>query len=206
MTPYENNQINHVDTVAIFDFDGTITYKNTTIPFLRFIEEKHFFWKFLPKVPHALAYKLHLIDVDGLNNIIATHFLKDLSQEFLYQSGENFVDSILPQLIKDSAIQRLKWHKERGHHCILATSAYNLYVDYWGKQNGFDHIVSTQIDFDPQGKATGKLRGKSCNGQEKLRRVLECINNPKTLYAYGDSNGDKEILNYATHPYYRRFN
>ncbi|WP_028379979.1 hypothetical protein [Legionella cherrii] len=57
--------------------------------------------------------------------------------------------------------------------------------------------------FDHQGKATGKLRGKRFNGQEKLRRVLECINNPKKLYAYGDSNGAQEILSYATHPYYR---
>ncbi len=206
MAPPMKKLIKEVETVAIFDFDGTITYRNTTIPYLKFISEKKFFWKFLQKIPQAVAYQFRIIDVDSLNNIIVKHFFKDLSQEFLYQSGQIFADSIVPRLIKKTAMQRLNWHLEQGHYCILATAAYNIYVDYWGKNNGFNQIVSTQIDFDHQGKATGTLRGKSCNGPEKLRRVLECIDNPQKLYAYGDSSGDREILNYATHSYYREFN
>ncbi|KTC90532.1 hypothetical protein [Fluoribacter dumoffii] len=53
MTPETQNQTDKMQTAAIFDFDGTITYKNTTIPFLKFIDEKHFFWKFLQKAVTA---------------------------------------------------------------------------------------------------------------------------------------------------------
>ncbi|KTD21413.1 HAD hydrolase, family IB [Legionella lansingensis] len=193
------------ETVAVFDFDGTITQKNTTIPFLKFISGNHFGWKFMMKLPSAIAYQLRLIDVDQLNSAIAKTFLKDLSRDFLYKNGEEFANSIIPGLIRHAAFSRLQWHKEQGHHCVLATSAYNVYVDYWACKTGFDAIASTKIEFNTQGRATGRLEGKSCNGKEKLRRVLDLVGSPRVIYAYGDSWGDKELLNHATYPYYRRF-
>ncbi|KTD06864.1 HAD-IB family hydrolase [Legionella jamestowniensis] len=193
------------DTVAIFDFDGTITQKNTTVPFLKFLWGYYFAWKFMTKLPSAIAYQLQLIDIDQLNSAIAKTFLKNLSRDFLYTTGELFSNRILPGLVKPSAFSRLQWHKEQGHYCILATSAYNIYVDYWARQTGFDDIASTRIEFNESNQATGHLEGKSCNGPEKLRRVLELIPEAKTSYAYGDSTGDKELLEFATYPYYREF-
>lgn len=193
------------EIVAIFDFDGTITQKNTTLPFLKFISGRLFGWKFLTKLPSAIAYQLQIIDVDRLNHTIANSFFKNLSREFLYGNGQNFSKNIIPNLIKKSASERIEWHKKQGHTCVLATSAYNIYVDYWGEQSGFDWIASTKIEFDANGQATGKLQGKSCHGKEKLRRVLELIDKPKVVYAYGDSEGDHDILKFATHSYYRKF-
>ncbi|CEK10176.1 HAD-IB family hydrolase [Legionella hackeliae] len=193
------------EIVAIFDFDGTITQKNTTVPFLKFIWGYYFTWKFIKKLPNAVAYQLQLIDIDQLNGAIAKTFLKNLSREFLYASGEHFSNAIIPKFVKTSAFERLQWHKKQGHHCVLATSAYNVYIDYWAHKTGFDDVVSTKIEFDEFNQATGRVEGKSCNGQEKLRRVLEIIPAAKISYAYGDSSGDKEILNFATYPYYREF-
>ncbi|KTD19012.1 HAD-IB family hydrolase [Legionella jordanis] len=192
-------------TVAVFDFDGTITHKNSTLPFLKFLSGDEFNWKFLKKIPKAIAYQLRMIDVDQLNTAIAEGFLKNLSRDFLFRNGAEFAELIIPKLIRDSAFSRLNWHKKQGHHCILATSAYNIYVDYWAKTSGFDDIASTKIQFDDNEQATGRLEGKSCNGREKLRRVLELVRHPEIVYAYGDSYGDKELLAYATYPYYRRF-
>jgi phosphatidylglycerophosphatase C len=193
------------ETVAVFDFDGTMTQKNTTIPFLRFLWGNHFGWKFVTKLPNAIAYQLRLINVDQLNTAIAHTFLKNLSRDFLYQNGKNFSNLIIPRLLKDSAYSRLTWHQQQGHLCVLATSAYNIYVDYWAKKSGFNAIASTKIEFNMDHRATGYLEGKSCNGKEKLRRVLELVGHPQIVYAYGDSQGDQELLNYATYAYYREF-
>lgn len=192
--------------VAIFDFDGTITRKSTTVSFLKFIYGPVFYAKFAGKLHALILYYCKLMDIDQLNKLIADSFFKNVEREFLFHSGEQFSEKMIPSLIRAGVFQRIKWHKEQGHYCILATSAYNLYIDYWASAHNFDNCVSTRIAFNEHDKATGLLDGKSCYGEEKLRRVLELIGTePRTIYSYGDSEGDKAILNYATHPYYRLF-
>ena len=48
---------------------------------------------------------------------------------------------------------------------------------------------------------------KNCYGIEKVNRINEVINLKEYLniYAYGDSNGDKQMLKIATHAYYKYF-
>ncbi|STX51009.1 HAD hydrolase, family IB [Legionella busanensis] len=195
-----------VAAVAIFDFDGTITYKSTTLPFLKFIYKKSFFLKLMAKLPTILAYYSKRINIDQLNQAISTTFFQNLSRDFLYEAGQEFATQIIPTLVKKSAMECIKRHKDQGHYCILATSAYNIYIDYWAKNNGFDDLVSTKIAFNEKGLATGYLDGKSCYGTEKLQQVLNLIGtNTQVIYAYGDSSGDIPLLNYATFAHYQLF-
>lgn len=199
-------KIDNFQPIALFDFDGTITTKSTTAPFLKFISGYAYFLKLLSKLPALVSYHVHLTDIDQLNTTIAQTFFKGRSREFLYQAGEDFSKQIIPSLVRKTADERIRWHKEQGHYCILATSAFNVYIDYWAKMNGFDDLVSTRIGFNTHNQATGHLEGQSCNGAEKLNRVLELIGTqPRLIYAYGDSSGDSAILNYATYPHYRIF-
>ncbi|USQ15491.1 HAD-IB family hydrolase (plasmid) [Legionella lytica] len=201
-----SEKINDNQTIALFDFDGTITKKSTTTPFLKFISGHFFLPKLLFRLPSLISYHCHFSGLDQLNNIIANTFFKGLKREHLYQAGEHFSDQMLPSLVKNTALERLKWHQDQGHYCILATAAFNVYIDYWAKINGFNAIVSTQIHFDTQNVASGTIHGQSCNGAEKLNRVLELIGNePRIIYAYGDSSGDAEMLAYATHAHYQIF-
>ena len=192
--------------VAIFDFDGTITRKSTTVPFLKFIYGPLFYKKFAANLPSLLLYYCNLMDIDQLNNLITASFFKKSTREYLFRSGEKFSEKVIPSLVRNGVFQRIKWHKEQGHYCILATSAYNIYIDYWAAAHNFDNCVSTKIAFNQHDEATGLLDGKSCYGKEKLRRVLEIIGTtPRIIYSYGDSEGDKAILEQATYPYYRYF-
>jgi len=47
----------------------------------------------------------------------------------------------------------------------------------------------------------------NCNGKEKVSRIKEAFNlaDFETVYAYGDSSGDKEMLAIATHAHFRPF-
>jgi phosphoserine phosphatase len=57
------------------------------------------------------------------------------------------------------------------------------------------------------GRLTGRFLTKNCYGQEKVRRVTQVL--PKRdnyiLVAYGDSRGDKELLDYADVRHYKPF-
>lgn len=199
-------KVDSLQPVAIFDFDGTITRKSTTIPFLKFVFGPLLYIKMAVNLPSLILYYCNRMNLDQLNNLIADSFFKNVTKEYLFRSGVQFSEKIIPLLVRNGVFQRLKWHKEQGHYCILATSAYNIYIDYWAASHDFDNCVSTKIAFNAGNEATGRLDGKSCYGEEKLRRVLEIIGtDSRIIYCYGDSEGDRAILDKATHAYYRHF-
>jgi phosphoserine phosphatase len=58
-----------------------------------------------------------------------------------------------------------------------------------------------------EGKFSGRFATPNCNGQEKVNRIKEYLNpedyNP--IFAYGNSSGDKPMLDMADHGFYRHF-
>jgi len=125
----------------------------------------------------------------------------------LRQAGERFAVHVLPSLLRHEAMQRLEWHKQHGHRCVVISASLELYLQPWAIKAGFDDVIATQLETRDDGRVTGKLSGANCYGIEKVRR-LETLLGERTgysLYAYGDSRGDKELLSFADHPYYRKF-
>lgn len=196
---------NEPNVVAIFDFDGTITKKPTTLSFLRFV----FPWQFILLMPFLfpalILFSCRLITIDNLNIFICWLFFKNKSRNAIVSQGDLFAHTQIPPLLKDEAIHKLKKHQEEGHYCILATSAYDVYIKSWAEFHGFDAVVCTVFEVGNNNQFTGYLSGASCYGLEKAKRVQPWINKNSEIYAYGDSRGDKEILALADHSFYRCF-
>lgn len=192
--------------VAVFDFDGTLTSKHTTLSFLHYTDPFRFYWIMPISLPILFFYLLNIISIDQLNRWLCHFFFKGKSKEHLQAIGRDFACKKLPAYIRTEAILKLKEHQDHAHPCILATAAYDLYIRAWGEQHGFAEVLCTEIASDENGKLTGKIKGKSCYGPEKVNRIKQVL--PvfdAIIYAYGDSDGDKEMLNFATYSFYRRF-
>ena len=110
-------------------------------------------------------------------------------------------------MIRIDGLDRLKWHQQQGHICILASASLDVYLEHWSRSQKFDGLVCSKLEYDDEGKATGSLLGRNCHGAEKVRRLHELIDaaNITELYAYGDSRGDRELLAAADHSYFRNF-
>jgi phosphatidylglycerophosphatase C len=56
-------------------------------------------------------------------------------------------------------------------------------------------------------RLTGRISGLNCHGQEKVRRIKESfpLDQYQEIYAYGDTSGDKPMLDLATHRFYKPF-
>jgi HAD superfamily hydrolase (TIGR01490 family) len=104
-------------------------------------------------------------------------------------------------------MQRLEWHKQHGHRCVVISASLELYVRPWAIKAGFDDVIATHLEAHMEGYVTGKLSGANCFGIEKLRRLEALVGAREgySLYAYGDSRGDKELLSSADWAYYRQF-
>lgn len=192
--------------VAAFDFDGTLTYRDTLLPFLRRLAG----WGGLlrgavPLAPTLLGYGLRLMPNDVAKERVLRRFLGGMDNEALHRAGARYADEQLPAMVRPAALARLRWHQSQGHRCVLVSASIEHYVAPWARSAGFDDVLATRLAVDGDGCVTGSYDGANCYGAEKVRRLREVLGvcEDYEIYAYGDSRGDRELLALADHAYYR---
>lgn len=192
-------------TIAAFDFDGTLTKSDTLIPFLRFsFGTKKTALNLLALLPKLSLFVIGKLTRQEAKELILTQFLKGIPSHQVEALGEKFAMGPLMKKVKPEGLARLHWHKKQGHTCILISANLSFYLEYL---IGFDHIIASKAAVDQNNCLTGKLIGKNCYGQEKVDRLTELLGprSEYTLYAYGNSRGDAELLASADYPFYCRF-
>lgn len=192
--------------VAAFDFDGTITTHDSLLPYIQSVVGKNkFYAKLLALIPIYLGYRLGLKSNHLAKQQLLHIFLKGFSYEVLKQKGQEYAIQQIPALVRPEALQRIHWHQTQGHYCVLVSAGLELYLSPWAQQHGFNDLICTQINENTDGSTDGVIIGTNCFGPEKVNRLITKLG-PKdqyTLYAYGDSRGDRELLEIADYAYYR---
>lgn len=203
-----NCQLLNKPIVAAFDFDGTMTKHDSLYDFFKYSAgtlETYFI--FLQNLPKFIGFALKITSRKDLKESLLKSFFKGMPIADLRLKGEAFAKNIIPSLVKKEALAKLKWHRNKGHRCILVSANMDFYLDFFAKNNQFHDCICTKTAVDEAGLVTGYLQGENCRDVEKVRRLTELLG-PKEnyiLYAYGDSDGDKELLELADYPFYRIF-
>ena len=193
--------------MAAFDFDGTLTRRDTLLPFLLYLlGGAQVLRHALILSPTLVGYGLGMIRNGVAKERVLIRCLAGMRMHELQQEAERFAALILPGLLRQEALQRFDWHKKRGHRCVVISASLDIYVRSWAQKAGFDDVIATHLETLEDGRVTGKLLGGNCFGIEKVRRLdaLLGARSGYTLYAYGDSRGDKELLSSADYAYYRQ--
>lgn len=193
--------------VAAFDFDGTLTYRDSLLPFLLYVSGVPMFVRHMfASLPTLAGYALGMIANDVAKQRLLTRFFAGAPIEQLRIKAEQFSALKLPALIRPDALRRLAWHKQQGHRCVVISASLELYVRPWALQAGFEEVLASRLECLADGGVSGKLLEGNCFGSEKVRRLEALLDGRSgyTLYAYGDSRGDKELLASADFPFYRR--
>jgi phosphatidylglycerophosphatase C len=92
---------------------------------------------------------------------------------------------------------------------VIVSASYEDYLGPVAVHLGAHGVVSTSLDV-VDGRCTGSLRGANCRGHEKVARLDAWLRQQGlarediTLWAYGDSAGDRELLAWADHPVWVR--
>ncbi|MBU4317002.1 MAG: HAD-IB family hydrolase [Proteobacteria bacterium] len=195
------------DTIAVFDFDGTLTYKDTLKNFLVYNFGHTAFYKgIVSKSPILLSYLLRLVHSHTAKEALFAHFFAGWDEKQFNHSCENYSLTKIDTLIRIEGRSKINWHMKQGHRLIIVSASLQNWIRPWATQNGFSDVISTEPQIE-NGLLTGKFRTLNCNGQEKLRRFLERYPNRDQydLYVYGDSRGDRAIMSIADKPFLRRF-
>lgn len=178
-----------------FDFDGTLTRSDTLVPFLRqVIGAGSLFRSIALESPCLVGYAIGAVPNDVAKQRLLTRTLRERSRTHLEEQGVLFARDHVPGMQRPEMMQRLMAHKEAGHRCVLVTASLTLYTRPWGMAQGFEAVIGSELAFDAQSCATGRLLGENCYGPEKQRRLKALLGHARLGVAYGDSRGDREML------------
>ena len=180
--------------VAAFDFDGTITRRDTLLPFLRQYG--------LGKLSKATCKTLLGLRNGDIRNALKKNTLTELFGGYptaqLEIEGETYASTI-PNLYRREILKRIEFHRHQGHQLVLVTGSLGCYARPAGEALGFDHIIAVEM-MSSQGYLTGEMDGVNVRGPEKARRLKRFLKNESVgLWAYGNSSGDREMLEMADH-------
>lgn len=192
--------------VAAFDFDGTITVKDTFIPFLVSVFGA-------TKVGLALAslalpgirVGLGLASRDEFKALLIRKLFRGASVKTLEAAGVAHTRTML-SLCRKEALSRIKWHQQSGHRVVLVSASLNFYLEPMAKLLGIRYLLCTEVE-SIDGVCTGEMRGANCRAAEKVKRLESMLGalGQYEIYAYGDSEGDAEMLTAATYPAFMPF-
>jgi len=194
------------DTLALFDFDGTVTYKDSLGDFLTFLLGR---WRYiiglLTLSPLLAAYKIGLISGTFAKEKLLAYFIKDWDATHFLEIAREYSLEKADRIIRLKAMERIRWHKEQGHLVVVVTASPECYLKEWCYSNGLD-LIGTKLEIK-DGKLTGKFSSGNCTGKQKPLRIKEKYDlwTYNEIYAYGDSKNDNEMLMLADHRFYKVF-
>jgi phosphatidylglycerophosphatase C len=192
--------------LALFDFDGTITTRDTYIEFLQSTVGKGRFARgMLFLLPVVIAYYLGLISAHRAKEIMMTHFFKDMAEEEFAAHATRFAHGKMISMIKQSALDRIAWHKQQGHDVVVVSASISYWLLPWCQKYELD-LIATELEIKDN-RISGKLASPNCKNQEKVKRIKARfpLEQYSYIYAYGNSSGDKEMLELANEKYYQNF-
>jgi HAD superfamily hydrolase (TIGR01490 family) len=193
-------------TVAAFDFDGTLTTGGSVVPFLLSVRGP-------TVVARAIASDLPTLvrsaivggtAADEAKEALFTRVLSGVSADDVEKAGVEFAERHLRRRLRPDARDRLEWHRKLGHRIVIVSASPECYVRPASELLGADAALATRLEVSGN-LLTGRYEGKNCRGAEKYARLMAWVRaqglstHQPVLWAYGNSRGDRLLLEAADH-------
>ena len=194
--------------LAVFDVDGTLlrgdclklAARRSRGPLGQLVAA-------LACLPWLIGWQLQLVSTRRLKQeaISAFQICAKFNQEKANEVvGSSWLMELRAQL-RPVALERLRWHQSRGDRVLLCSASPRMLLQPLADWLGVELLCTELERVDDQWQPT--LVGPNCKGPEKVRRLTEYLGPLEGLSidAYGDSKGDRELLQAATRPHYCSF-
>lgn len=190
--------------LALFDFDGTVTDRETMPDFMRMaVRPRRLMLGKILLFPLIVGYKAGVVSGVVVRAAICRFGFRSVPASEIEALGRRFAGEFLPTTLRKEAMDRIAWHQARGDTVVVVSGGLGVYLRPWCQANGLRLLCSELEQHD--GKLTGRYLGKQCVRAEKARRIVQDF--PPTgfgnVFAYGDTPEDREMLALAHVATYR---
>lgn len=193
-------------SVAAFDFDGTLTWKDSFTAFLMATCGAARVMAAFGLQPSLGLDYARTRDRGALKSRLLYHLLGPIPQAKLETLIKAFVARTGMTLFREDALAAWHAHEADGVQRVIVTASPDLLVRPFGALIGADRVIGTRLGFSADGRLRPDLDGENCRCDEKVRRLREVYGDTFDLQAaYGDTRGDKEMLAAARQGHYRLF-
>ncbi len=192
--------------IAFFDFDGTITRKDSLLELIKFIKGKTaFYLGLLLNSPWLVAYKMKFLPNDLAKQKILAYYFAGMTEHAFQEQCNLFAEKKLPGLIRPGAMAEISRLRSLDFVVVVISASAGNWIGEWTKSHALK-LISSKLEVK-NGLITGRLEGKNCHGEQKVACILEQwdLKEYEEIFAYGDSTGDKPMLALATKSFYKPF-
>jgi phosphatidylglycerophosphatase C len=183
--------------VAAFDFDGTLSRRDTFLPFLQRVCGAQRLYTALARSGPALSrVAVGRADRDAVKDALLVRLLAGHPAAALTEAGHAYAGFLRrSDRLRPDTLTRAMQHLERGHRVVVVSASPSVYLEPLAAELGFAGVLATRLEIDAEGRVTGRMVGGNCRGPEKVARLEAWLNGSRPpLYAYGNSSGDRELL------------
>lgn len=192
--------------VVAFDFDGTLTIRDSFTAFLRRRAGPGGWALGLVKLAPAVATYARDRDRGRIKAAAVKEFLEGVSRAELETEAERFAERVWAEFMRPDALKVWNDWGARGAHRVIVTASPETTVAPFARRLGADALLGTHLTFDSQDRVTGTFDTPNCRGEEKVRRLRQAYGDDIHLTAaYGDTSGDTEMIAIADEKGFRVF-
>lgn len=190
--------------LALFDFDGTITTRETMPDFMAAAVPG---WRRRPGyallLPLIAGYRRGRVSGTTVRRAIVAIGFAGVRATGVDAAGDAFARKVIPGLVRTEAMARIDAHRRRGDTVVVVSGGLDVYLRPWAQTEGLPLLCSA---LERRGnRLTGRYAGEQCVGAEKPLRVRRAydIETFTRIHAYGDTREDDAMLAMAHHAHYR---
>ena len=187
--------------IVAFDFDGTLTIRDSYTDFLRWRAGPLGYAAGLAGMGPALLAYARTRDRGALKAAATRRFLAGLPRAALEAAAHRYCQQAWARLMRPDALEAWAAHGAEGCERVIVTASPVEVVAPFARRLAADRLIGTRLAFDSENRAAGGFVGPNCRGPEKVARLQAAFGpQVRLMAAYGDTGGDVEMLALAERP------
>jgi HAD superfamily hydrolase (TIGR01490 family) len=195
-------------TLALFDLDHTLLDGDSDVLWCEFLMDRGLIDRAVFEPRNRAIEAGYRAGTVGVLEF-CSFFIGTLAGRSAAEWGplrEAFFETCIRPRVVAAGLACLAQHRAAGHTLVLTTATNRLLTEPTARALGFEHLIATECEADPEGRLTGRVRGEPNMRSGKVARLHDWLAARGERLAahhsvfYSDSINDLPLLSLVNEP------